>query len=308
MYHLIMNIVKKTMLAMALFILFFNMSSTEAFPLIVKPVVLDRKVKVRDILKESLIIKNISDRRMGIYICVNNISVDGGKQEFLDPSRADSGSSLANWIEVNRGVIELDPEEERKIDLTIGVNLRAEPGIYHAVISFPHGSTRAEAELRQSDADSVMFNLEIEDDAKEWLQLKKFISDKNFFWNWPISFSYILENTGNRALAHSGDVRIYDSSGREVAEIATDSRSGSILPENEKNFSLVWRQPETLPVGRYKAYLNLKYGDKQRGVLQDTVFFWVFPKNKLLILAGIVFSLVLLLILIKRFQKRKTAR
>ena len=293
---------------MVILVLFFGASFVDASSLAVSPVILDRKAKARDILKESLTVKNISGGKASVYICVNNISVDGGNQEFLDPSRAGLESSLANWIEVTRGVIDLAPGEERKIDITIGVNLRADPGIYHAVISFPSGSTRAEAELKARDAPNVIINLEVEENAKEWMQLKKFVADRSFFWGWPVTFSYILENTGDKALAHSGNARIYDSSGREVAEMVIDKQAGSILPENEKNFSLAWQRQETLPMGRYKAYLSLEYGAKQRGVLQDTVFFWVFPKQKLLMVAGIFFICIIFYILLFRLRKGKSTK
>lgn len=282
----------------------------------VTPVVIDEKAKARDILKESVTLTNNTVRKLNVYTFVNNISTREGEQEFLDPSKALHASSLANWIEISRGVIELLPQDIKKIDFLIRVNLRAKPGVYHALISFAEGSTRDIAKNKLSSSPSVTVNLEIIEDVKEYLQLKKFVPDKTFFSSFPISFSYELENTGNRPLTPSGEIRIYNRRGEEVAVIEMNQEGTTLEPDTTFQLAGLWQGSTTSRTfanigqgakefGRYKALLSLEYGVKQRGTLQDTVFFWVIPWQQVLIIFG---GLAIIIILTTYFSHHRYER
>jgi len=279
----------------------------------VTPVIIDGKAKPRDILNESITLSSTSGRKLNVYTFVNNIATIEGRQEFLDPSKTDHSLSLANWIVISRGVIELSTGEKKIIDFRINVNLRAKPGIYHAVISFVEGPTRAYAEKRLEEAPKVTVNLEVIEDIKERLQLKRFIPDKTFFSGFPVSFSYELENIGNRPTAHSGEIRIYNRRGEEVAAITVNEKSISLEPDAAIELASVWQKTETVgnlasaggafgEFGRYKAFLDLEYGSKQTGTIQDTVFFWVIPWQKIIVMFVV---LAFFVILITYFLHRK---
>ncbi len=261
-------------------------ATVQAAGIKVSPMVIDLKAKARDILKESITLVNPDNFKQTVYVFVNNISVSEGRQEFLDPARADQASSLANWMAISRGVIELWPGAKKEINFLIEVNLRAKPGMYHAVISFAPGGTRLEAEKKLREAPAATVNLEVLDDAKERLQLKKFISDKTFFSAWPVSFHYLLENIGNRALAHSGEIRVYNRRGEEVASLEANPEQLVLEPGSSRKFAAKW--PGVKGLGRFKALLRLDYGSKQPGTLQDTVFFWVIPWPKLLLIFALL--------------------
>lgn len=293
-----------------------NPLSVQAASFTVTPVVIDEKAKARDILKESVILTNNTVRKLNIYTFVNNISTREGKQEFLDPSKADYASSLANWIAISRGVIELMPGEIREVDFLIEVNLRGLPGVYHALISFAEGSVRSEAKKKISNASSVMVNLEVIEDIKEYLQLKKFIPDKTFFSGFPILFSYELKNTGNRPLTPTGEIRIYNRRGGEVAVIEVNQEGTTLEPNTTLQLAGLWQGSTTSRTfanigqgakefGRYKALLSLEYGAKQRGTLQDTVFFWITPWRQVLIIFG---GLALIIILTTYFFHHRYER
>jgi len=274
------------------YFLFSDVPLVHASSFSVTPVVIDERAKARDILKESVTLTNNTARKLNTYTFVNNISRELGKQEFLDPSRADHSSSLANWIAISRGVIELAPGETRTIDFQIDVNLRAKPGVYHAVIYFGEGSRRTESEKKLPEAPAVMVNLEVLEDIKERLQLKKFIPDKVFFTGFPVSFSYDLENIGNRELTPTGEIRIYDRRGEEVGAVDVNYEGVVLGRETTEQLAGIWEASGGF--GRYKAILDLEYGSTQRGTLQDTVFFWVIPWKMILIIFGIMAGLVII--------------
>lgn len=74
------------------------------------PVVIDDKAKARDILQEKVTITNATDHKLEIYPSVNNVAPKDGAQQFTPAQGADQLSdSLANWIELSRGVIALSP-------------------------------------------------------------------------------------------------------------------------------------------------------------------------------------------------------
>lgn len=148
--------------------------------LTVTPVVIDAKAKPRDVLKESITITNTADHLLTLYPGVNNVRPEDGEQEFAAAqSSLDLDDSLANWIELSRGVIELKPGEQKEVPFIVHVNMNAITGVYHAQISFSQGTTRAEAEAAGPLA-TVAVNLEVQEDTKEVLQLGKFTTGKFF--------------------------------------------------------------------------------------------------------------------------------
>ncbi len=254
------------------------------------PAILDYHAKARDIIEGSLTLKNLSSRQIDIYPVVNNIAASSGAESFTVPSIADLSSSLANWIQITRGMIELAPGESRAIPLEIRVNLAAKAGLYHALIAFPEGSSRADAEARLNEAATVTVNLEVQENIKENVQLKSFSADKNLFWGLPASFSYELKNSGNRAQTPTGDITIYDRRGKEVTTLIANKEGVALNPNDSHMFSNEWRGGAG--IGQYKALINLQYGANNEK-LQDTIFFWVITPGELAIIIAIfVFLLI----------------
>lgn len=245
----------------------------------ITPSVMDEKGLPREIFKYSLTIENTGDKRLTLYTFVNNISSEDGKQDFESLSGSDLADSLANWISISRATIDLDAGETKTINYEIQINLRATPGDYHAVIAFADGSTMAEAEKKPKLA-SLLVNIEVLDDIREEMQLKKFsaktVSD------FPIVFNYAVENIGNRALVPSGKILIYDYQGKEIASVPINEKAVFIEPGAMADLSAVWEGKNRW--GRFKAFLDIKYGGAQRGSLQDTIYFWAIPNPKLILL------------------------
>ncbi len=242
----------------------------------VSPVVANEKAKPRDIIKKELLVTNNTDRRMDLYITVENVDPTKGAQDFAAPSQSDLSTSLANWVEITRGVIELAPQESRKIPYLIHVNLTAKPGSYYARISFSTGPTRTVGDTSVvEDGTALLLNVEVEDDAKERLQLGNFIADSSVVFGDSASFSYLLENTGNRDLEPRGSIRIFNSKGEEVGSVPVNADGNTITPDNKEQLAAAWNAADRF--GKYKAYLDLQYGDNQTASVQDTVYFWVFP-------------------------------
>ncbi len=278
-------------------------------PLVVTPAIMNEKAKAREILKASVTLENNLERKVVIYTFVNNIALYEGKQEFRDPSRADLSSSLANWI-MFPSASELLPGEKKKIDFDIEVNLRAKPGMYHARISFVEAPTRYDAEARAEGAPSTIVNLEVLEDIKEILELRRFVPAKTFFPRFPVSFTYELANIGNKPLTPRGEIRIYNRGGEEIGSIKINEESETLQANAEMSLASVWKGKDDgaqenaflafvsgglSAIGQYKAFLDLEYGSKQRATVQDTVFFWIFPWKEIFGIFGVI-SIILIVL------------
>lgn len=283
-------------------------SSVHAQELSVTPAVIDKDAKPRDIIKETITILNTTERKLNLYPSVNDINVVEGEQDFSAATNADDRSiSLANWIELSRGVIELSPGEEKSIPFVIRVHLAAEPDDYHASISFSEGSTRETAEARGPLA-TIDVNVDVTADVKETLQLNKFFTDRFFLSGDDILFNYQLENIGNQDLVPKGEIRVYDRTGKEIAAIDVNSDKQTISPDQVSQLASVWGAASGF--GRYKAFLNVDFGASQRASVQDTIYFWVLPWQQLAGLLGATLVAIVFLALYfhRMFELRHQAR
>ncbi len=241
------------------------------------PVVVDEKAKVRDILKKSITIKNISDRKLNLYPAVNDVHPEEGEEDFVAAQDSlDRAASLANWIELSRGVIDISPGEEKVVPFVVRVNLNAMPGTYHANISFSEGGSRAGSHK----VSSLMVNLEVQAEVKELMQLNKFFTDNIFFAGDDVLFNFQLENIGNQELSPKGEIRVYNRKGEEVASIDVNKEGKAVSPDQVAQLASVWSAAHGF--GKYKAFLNVDYGKSQTASVQDTVFFWLIPWQQLL--------------------------
>lgn len=262
-------------------------------PYQVTPVVANEKAKPRDIVKKELLVTNNTSQRVDLYLTVEDVDPITGSRQPPSPGVADLSSSLASWIEITRGVIELMPGEERKVPYLIHVNLTAKPGSYFSRIQAREGSNRAEAEARPSrDAATLMLNVEVLDDAKERLELGNFLAGESVVLGGDQSFSYTLENVGNRDVEPRGAIRIFNGRGEEVGSVPVNAEGETVTPDGKKQLAAVWNVAGRF--GKYKAFLDLEYGEGQLANVQDTVYFWVFPWKEVAAAVAGVFVLAII--------------
>jgi len=87
-------------------------------------------------------------------------------------------------------------------------------------------------------------------------------------------------NNGNQNLQPSGDIRIYNRRGEEVATVDVNKDGKSVSPEQTAQLASVWSGVNGF--GQYKALITVNYGKTQTASVQDTVFFWIVPWKQLL--------------------------
>jgi len=277
-------------------ILFLNipnaLAGEEVAGIVITPTIISEKAKAREIFKYTFKIKNNNNFKADIYPIVNDLSTVDGRQEFTSPTKLDKARSLARWIEIARGVIELKPGEEKEVPFKVEVNLSAVPGKYYASIIFAMGRNRpiAEENSHKNNQAKILLDYEVGENAVEKIEIKKFSPNSNIFFSPPIAFSLDLFNIGNKNITPQGQIIIYNRRNQEVSSIEVNDSSEIIEVGNNKIFDL--NLGDDLKMGRYKAKLELEYGSKGQRDLQDVVYFFVLPWKTL-----ILFSIILIILL-----------
>jgi hypothetical protein len=256
----------------------------------VSPFVLEYEVEPRSLFEEKLTITNTAGMRVTAYPTVNNVSVgkDGGIETFVPASMSDKTISLASWIEISRAGIDLSPGESKDVPLTIRVNPNAAPGSYHALVSFPVGVNRDEAEraVMSGSAPGLHVSASYVEIKRQELSLARFVAAPILATAMPDMVSVMLRNTGEVDVVPRGDIIVYNRRGEEVAAVPINTEGTTIRAGGEGTFRAAF--PLDGLLGKYKAYLALSYGSEDIDVLSDTVFFYVFPWKKVALAFGAV--------------------
>src|SRR3989344_5474955 len=170
------------------------------------PAVIDIEGLQRDIVQKEITVTNGTESTLHLYPTVRNVDPEGGVVAFtqLHSAETDRTTSLANWIELHRGKMVLGPGESKTVSVTVQIYLRATPGTYHAVIAFPPGNKREEAEARFATAAQTLVTVKVGEDAHEAASLLGFQAFSSLTGKGPITMTDKLENGGNRDVGPEG--------------------------------------------------------------------------------------------------------
>lgn len=264
----------------------------------VLPRVIDVAASPRDILEQKVVIKNDQPFPVTIFTFVNNVTVglDGGVQDFVPPSMSDRTNSLSSWIEIVRAGFDIPAQGSKELPLTIRVDPHAQPGIYHAIISFGFGGNdgQASAQVSAGTAPSLLLTVTLAKPSNDSLKLQGYTVRKFVSKSAPDNLSYTLTNIGDTELRPSGDVLLYNQKGIEVGALVVNPEGKTIAPNDSATFSL--SIPTEGLMGKYKAFITVRYGSNGASIY-DTIFFYAAPLKKIIIAFGIFVVVGLMLAL-----------
>ena len=291
---------RKLLIILFIFLIFFAMDFKQAkaaSELEISPQIIDAKAKASEKIERMIKIKNNTEHKVSIYPTVNDLLMNEGKQEFISPSDLDKTVSLARWIRIKRAATQLMPGEETEIPFSIEINKSAAPGKRYAVIFFPNASNRplAEAKIDKENVPQIMVNVEIEDETVEKIQLIGFNTLAKTYFIWPIKFSVELKNIGNVALKPEGQMIIYNRREQYLDSLKFNEIGESIEAGEQKKIYLDWNAKNG--IGKFKAKLELEYGEKNKRDLSDTIYFWILPIPFVLFFAGGLFLITVFLVI-----------
>lgn len=269
----------------------------------ITPHIIDEKGMAGEIFNYNITLINNTDRLKNLYAFVNDLTIEEGRQEFTSPGKMDKTLSLARWVTIKRSVVDLKPGGSIEIPLDIKINQYAKPGKYYAKVVFGDGSNRPNAENQSlsGSAPEIMININVEELVVEKSQVHQFKTSKNIFLQKPVDFIVDIENFGNRAITPGGAIYIQNRRGQEIEKLDFNSNGDSIPSEEKKSFNISWE--DVRGFGKFKAKLEIEYGDQIRRDLQDATTFWVLP---LPILIGFVAGLLFLVVILTYIIYKKT--
>ncbi len=300
---------KITSIIASLFCLQLLLTSTveAASRFTVAPLLIDHSTEGRDIITDTILLKNLENRNTRVYASVHEIKLGEGSEikEFIPASMSEGKSSITSWIEISRARIELPPLGEHEVPLTVRIHPNTEPGTYHAFIGFASGSNRDEIEqtIMNGLGSGVILKITIEDKRREQLQVVSYTTDRLVVRpDGDNTLSYTLQNNGDLPLTPTGEVIIYNNRGAEVATVPLNLTGESLAPGETRNFT------EALPffarLGKHKAYLAIEYGGKQTATVFDTAFYYSVPWYYVLgIFMALLTMFMVLVLVIKRYSK-----
>jgi hypothetical protein len=265
----------------------FQITAMAAPAYTVTPRVISESLEARDIINREITITHTGGEPATLYPSVNNISLEDGQiQEFLPPAASDRTTSLSSWIEVSRAGIDLAPGETVRLPMTIRVQGDVKPGTYHAFIGFGYGRNRDEAEMQVQNgrAPGVVLTITIEDTTFSFLKIAQFVVDRFVTTAENQAAVYRFVNPGDETLVPTGEIILYDASGKEISSLPVNEEGIEVPPGGEHVFTA--SIPTDGFFGKYKALLSVEYGGSQRGSVQDTAFFYIIPLSQLLLIAG----------------------
>jgi hypothetical protein len=289
-----MKILKIFVFIFLFFPIFFSFA--QPIDLSVLPTVIDEKLSPRDLRDYQVSIKNNGKNLVYVYPLVFDILPEG-QRKLHEPYSANPRESLGSWIKIQRSAIELWPQKEIKIPLSLEVHPEAKAGIYHSAIVFSFGSALPDAisNAKNFRLPEILLNVEIKENIVEQLQLKNFKTEKDLYLSGPVNFILELENVGNTKTEGKGEIYIYNKKGVEIDSIPVKV---SLEKGKAEKFEFSWNPKAK---GQIKARIFLEYG-KEKKEIQDATFFTFLPWKFLVLFGGAV--LILVLTLIKLINKK----
>ena len=300
----------------------------EVFALTISPPVMELESNSGQKIDEIIKLFNETDSQVVVFPTLANFKAVGeeGQAGFLEPTEI-TNDSLAAWIEIDKGPIQLAKGERKEIPFTINVPLGAEPGGHYGAIFFgTQPSQLAEGRTVIGVAGQIgsLVLLRVAGEIREEGQLLEFgVKDgKKYFTFLPVDFYWRFENLGTVHLKPWGEILIKNIFGRTSDTVPANwvGAGGNVLPGSVRLFEASWiknpiesppqgfferlkAEKDNFALGRYEGNLVLEYGTGGK-TAQASLIFWVFPWHLILVcVLGAALLIYLIIVGIKRYNR-----
>ena len=256
-------------------------------------------------------ITNLSGAKQIYYLYNRDISgvQEGGVPIFADENEEKTGYELSTWVTLDASEIELEPGQEKPVQITIKVPENATPGSHFGgmFISMQPPRMRSTGASVGYEVANII-SIRVAGDAVESAQIRSFSTD-NFIYSKPkVDFTARVENKGTVLVRPFGPLEIYNMFGKRVAMITLNEPKGGVFPLSERSFSVTWEN-DGPGFGRYQAIVSMVYGDQGRqSTISSTASFWILPMNIILPALGVLAFLLLLAYIFVKLYINKAVR
>lgn len=280
------------LIVLATFLGFSAMSDVvQAASVSTEPSIVDIEGQRREEFRFDLSVTNQGPGVANAYPVVAEIDPDTGALSVRG-TPAGAGRYASSWIRMQRDNLYLRAGQTKTVPVMVQLNVNAEPGVYHAVILFVDADSPEEAvTLADQQVARTMVNVAVQEDAVERLNLISFLTPQRLLFGFPSVLQATIMNGGNRALAPFGRIRILNRDDEEVGAVPFNAEEVTVPEDGEATISTTWEGNGGF--GRYKAVLEMRYGNVTDSTVVDSTYFWVVPIWLIVALVGTALVLVL---------------
>lgn len=240
--------------------------------LAVSPAIVEEVLDPGKPVEFTVRVNNITNFPLPIKGTAQSFTVQSEELEKTERSRLD----VSQWIHIDEPDFILQPKQTRTVKGSIIPPKDAPPGGHYATIFFQplvpsEALTPSTAYLNAKVG--VLTFLVVKGEMTQGAGFKSGLKTDSWISRGPAKFTFSIHNSGNVHLMPQGRLVIYDWRGARVTTLELPSKI--ILPNATKEYLLEWSAPHAL--GKYRAELEVSYGDQQEKLAKSTVMFWVMP-------------------------------
>jgi hypothetical protein len=214
--------------------------------------------------------------------------------------------SCAKWIKLDKTKFSLEPQEAKKVKITVAIPKNAELGGHYACVFFETIGQKAKdtgVGIIGRLGVLVLTSVGSEKDIVRKGEIRSF-SVKNPWFSRGVDYRLTFHNSGNVHLTVKGFTTFKDIFGRNVGK--ANFEDITILPKTDRIMTTKWLDPPYL--GFFRAKATVKYGPNiftyNRSLTTKEITFWVIPWKIILAISAL---LVLVLIVRKIYLTRKAS-
>lgn len=229
---------------------------------------------------------------------------------ILDPKEAANYKySLSSWVYLDKQSLVLNPGETKQVEVTITKDKLSPGGHYGSVLAEIKASDQAKKAVKiKGVLASLLFVRAATGNEIEAAKVP-FFGIENQGINFPESFIFRFQNTGNIDLTPYGTVTVRNTAGKTVAKGVVNEDSLITLPEAIRKYAVPLKAESLVLPGQYKATLSIHFGKSNKTITQSTTFITFGSSNLLrwaLFGIGIMVVLVVIIKLVRSKLSPKT--
>ncbi len=286
--------------------LLVNIARAQTTPIqrafIVIPPKLELTAKPGEVIQDVIRFQNQSDNETTFSVGMSDFIVRNmdGTPEFVDPETAGDWA-LSQWLTFNPDTLTIPAGEQGSVSIVISVPEDALPGGRYASIFFTSPGAIEEGQTVTGIAAEIrnLVLLRVEGPITEEAIVRR-LEAPRFSEHGPIDFTSEIANLGDYHIRPLGTIEIKNVLGKTVTNLELEERN--IFPGASQEYKNIWDKKWLF--GRYKATLNLVYGE-QNLPLSATIFFWAWPWKITLAAIGVIILIIILILLVKFLKKRR---
>lgn len=279
-----------------------------------------------DVLMDVIKLSNEGNEPVTIYPMVRNFTFKQGDEtsgtpSFYDMQKDPYGTALGTWVKIDTKPITVGAGQKYNIPFTINIPNDASPGGHFGAVLFATQPPDDKGVVTIGSQVGVLIMMRVNGDVKEVGSIAEFgFSHPKPWYNFlPVDFFVRFENSGNVHLRPTGNVFIFDWTGRQVAAVPVNADFKSVLPQSIRRYefswskndgqahSALWNEWNNFAIGKHKAQLVLTYGVGNKTVSGE-VSFYVWPWRLMSIALGILLLVIFMLTIGKKSYEKSVIR